>query len=149
MMRTATCRLAVSSLPFARDDCMLLQKKKQIQESTILLERMVCESEELDRRLEQQKREYNASLLAMKKIHRLLVETDYFLADQAKKMEEYKKETNHRRQQRVSQSENLLRILMSPSVDDQNDRLYESACTDRRMCVMHLHGLSAAITPNS
>jgi hypothetical protein len=106
--------------PFARDDFMLLQKKKQIQESTILLERMVCESEELDRRLEQQKREYNASLLAMKKIQRLLEETDYFLADQAKKMEDYKRETKHRRQQRVSQSENLLRILMSPSVDDRN-----------------------------
>ena len=126
MMQMATCRrlaggMTITTDSFAHEDSFLLQKKKQIQESTIRLEKLVCESEELDRHLEKQKREYNQSLAAMKTIHRLLEETDYFLADQAKKMEEYKKETKHGRQYRVSQGEDLLHILMSPSVNDEQE----------------------------
>jgi hypothetical protein len=115
-------------------DSFIFKKKKQIQESTILLEKMVCKSEALDHRLDEQKRELNLSLERMKEIQRLLEETDCFLAEQAKKMEEYKKETEHRRQRQILQSEDLLRIVSSPSFKETICSCFESAPVEEYMC---------------
>lgn len=109
-----------------RNKHFILRKKEQIQEATLHLEKMVCASEELDRRLDQQKREFSRNLERLYEIHRLLDETDEFLAEQEKRIVEYKKETKHRRQQQMVQSEDLLRIIMC---DDEEDP-FESVPVD-------------------
>lgn len=66
--------------------------------------------------------------MQLKEIHHLLDETDEFLAEHEKRMEEYKKETKHRRQQRMVQSEDILRIIMCD--DEEEHPCYESSPVD-------------------
>lgn len=76
--------LELDKMDTEKDDCsksFIWQKKNEIEKSSRLLKKMLCKSEELDRYLDQQKREFNQNLEQMKEIFRLLKEADEFLAD--------------------------------------------------------------------